>query len=152
MSMHLTLRELLKRLPRYLVMVNPSKIMGESGDWQNLSAHNTVIEALRQCSGYMVELKIELGVQLTSMEADPQIEPWIVVVDRVESRTVVWVTDSQLHVADGSIGEVAPLKPGEATAPIPSQLLHQASSPIRTRNQLPEPDVVSFATAIPVAG
>ena len=65
--MQLTLRELLKRLPRYLVMVNPSKMMGVPGEWQNLSAHDTVLEALRQCSIYMGETKLEMGIQLTSM-------------------------------------------------------------------------------------
>ena len=151
--MHLTLRELLKRLPRYLVMVNPSKIMGGTGDWQNLSAHETVLEALRQCSGYMAELKLEMGIQLTSMEADPRIEPWIVVVDRVESRTVVWITDSKLHVADGTIGEsAASVKPDDQTAPVPPHLLNQASSIAREQSQASEPGVAPFAPALSPAG
>jgi hypothetical protein len=150
--MHLTLRELLKLLPRYLVMVNPSKIMGSAGEWLNLSAHGTVLEALRQCSGYMAELKQELGVQLTSMEADPRIEPWIVVVDRVESRTVVWITDSKLHVADGMIGErISELKPHEQTAPVPPHLMHQASSSARSRSQQSEPSVPPAAPALSAA-
>jgi hypothetical protein len=132
-------------------MVNPSKIMGGNGDWQNLSAHETVLEALRQCSGYMAELKLEMGIQLTSMEADPRIEPWIVVVDRVESRTVVWITDSKLHVADGAIGE-ASLKPDDQTAPVPPHLLHQASSNARERSQPSEPSVLPFAPALSPAG
>lgn len=137
--MELTLRELLKRLPRYLVMVNPSKIVGVPGDWQDLSAHDTVLEALRQCSGIMGEWKIELGVQLTSMDADPRIEPWIVVVDRVQSRTVVWITDAQLHVEEGVLdsGGMNPL--GEETARIPAHLLHQASASLRDTKEAPEP-------------
>lgn len=151
--MQLTLRELLKRLPRYLVMVNPSKMMGVPGEWQNLSAHGTVLEALRQCSIYMGETKLEMGIQLTSMEADPRIEPWIVVVDRVESRTVVWITDSQLHVAEGALagGATRPV-PNEATAPVPVSLLNQASALIRGRSQVVEPVSVPLAAALPSPG
>lgn len=133
--MQLTLRELLDRLPRYLVMVNPSKIMGDPGEWQSLSAHHTILEALRQCSGYMGERKQELGIQLTSSEADPRIEPWIVIVDRVQSRTVVWITDSQLHMVAGVPEEndvtVAAPKPGEETARVPTHLLHEAFVQVR---------------------
>jgi hypothetical protein len=151
--MHLTLRELLKRLPRYVVMVNPSKIKGIAGEWYSLSAHDTVLEALRQCSGYMGELKLELGVQLTSMEADPRIEPWIVVVDRVESRTVVWITDSRLYVADGTFGEAAhSTKPGEQTERVPSHLLHQASASQHGRGEGPEPGVLPLAPALSTSG
>lgn len=151
--MQLTLRELLKRLPRYLVMVNPSKMMGVPGEWQNLSAHDTVLEALRQCSIYMGETKLEMGIQLTSMEADPRIEPWIVVVDRVESRTVVWITDSQLHVSEGVLGdEVSRPVPGEATAPVPAHLLKQASALIRGRGLVSERVGVPLAAALPSPG
>lgn len=155
--MQLTLREFLNRLPRYLVMVNPSKIMGLSGDWQNLSAHETILEALRQCSCYMAEAKLELGIQLTSMEADPRIEPWIVVVDRVETRTVVWINDSRLHVADGALGESGPrVKPDEQTAPIPPHLLTQATSHGRSRNTAGEENgesgLLPFVPPLPSPG
>ncbi|MEM0970223.1 MAG: hypothetical protein AAGJ31_12770 [Verrucomicrobiota bacterium] len=126
-----TLRDIVNRLPRFLVAVNVSGITGHADEWEDLSAHSRLMDAIHRCSEFHRLVKSQLGVRSTSIELDSQIEPCILIVDRIEDRTVVWIQDGQLHCTDDALDDMRESPLGTepiATSEAPPENLQRTSA------------------------